>query len=102
MSEDFSTDRRSLIQAAAASAALLAPGAALAQSRRDSDRDAIRRAVEAGHDATLARLREWIALPTIAAEGLNVEAGADHMARLATEISSIVGRVFVGASMSAD
>jgi acetylornithine deacetylase/succinyl-diaminopimelate desuccinylase-like protein len=85
MSDSFSTDRRSLIQAAAASAALLAPGAALAQSRRDSDREAIRRAVETGHEETVRRLREWIALPTIAAEGLNLEQGADHMARLATE-----------------
>ncbi|WP_114950696.1 M20/M25/M40 family metallo-hydrolase [Sphingosinicella terrae] len=85
MDEGFSAQRRSLIKGAAATAALLAPGAALAQSRRDSDREAIARAVETGQEATLARLREWIALPTIAAEGLNIEAGADHMARLATE-----------------
>ena len=85
MKDSFSTDRRSLIQAAAASAALFAPGAALAQSRRDGDRETIRRAVEAGHEESVRRIREWIALPTIAAEGLNLEEGADHMARLATE-----------------
>ncbi|MGZ8359538.1 MAG: M20/M25/M40 family metallo-hydrolase [Allosphingosinicella sp.] len=85
MTEPFSTDRRTMIKTAAASAALLAPGAALAQRRRDSDRDAIRRAVEAGREASVRRIQEWIALPTIAAEGLNVEEGADYMARLAAE-----------------
>jgi len=85
MSETFSSGRREILKAAAASAALAAPAAALAQTRRGSDRDAIVRAVDAGFDASLARLREWIALPTIAAESLNIEQGADHMARLATE-----------------
>ena len=40
--ESFSADRRTLLKGAAASAALLSPGAALAQSRRDSDREAIK------------------------------------------------------------
>src|SRR5687768_5970073 len=85
MTDKFSADRRDVLKAAAASAALLAPGAALAQSRRDSDRDAIRRAVDAGHEESVRRIQQWIALPTIAAEGLNINEGADHMARLATE-----------------
>ena len=85
MTETFSTDRRELLKAAAASAALLAPGAALARTRRDSDRDAIRRAVDAGYEESIARIQQWIALPTIAAEGLNINEGADYMARLATE-----------------
>ena len=85
MTDIFSADRRDLLKAAAATAALLAPGAALAQSRRESDREAIRRAVEAGHEASVRRIQQWIALPTIAAEGLNIEEGADYMARLATE-----------------
>lgn len=79
------TDRRSVLKAAAASAALLAPGAGLAQTARDSDREAIRRAVDAGYEDSVRRIQQWIALPTIAAEGLNVEQGADYMARLATE-----------------
>ena len=83
--DSFSADRRTMLKAAAASAALLAPGASLAQSRRDSDREAISRAVDAGFDESVSRLRQWIALPTIAAERLNIEQGADHMARLATE-----------------
>lgn len=79
------TDRRSVLKAAAASAALLAPAASLAQTRRDGDREAIRAAVDAGYEASIQRLREWIALPTIAAEQRNIQEGADHMARLATE-----------------
>ncbi len=78
-------DRRSVLKGAAASAALLAPGAGLAQGRRDSDREAIARAVDAGFEESVARIRQWIALPTIAAERRNIEEGADHMARLATE-----------------
>jgi acetylornithine deacetylase/succinyl-diaminopimelate desuccinylase-like protein len=77
--------RRAVLKGAAATAALLAPAAGLAQSRRESDREAIARAVEAGFEQALARIREWIALPTIAAERLNIEEGADHMARLATD-----------------
>src|SRR5687768_14032519 len=85
MTDKFSADRRDVLKAAAASAALLAPGAALAQTRRDSDREAIRRAVDAGYEDSVRRIQQWIALPTIAAEGLNIQEGADHMARLATE-----------------
>ncbi|MBX3562209.1 MAG: M20/M25/M40 family metallo-hydrolase [Sphingomonas sp.] len=85
MTDQPSSNRRDILKAAAASAALLAPGATFAQSRRDGDRDALRRAIEAGHDEAVARIRDWIALPTIAAEGLNIDPGADHMMRLATE-----------------
>ncbi|MGZ8998614.1 MAG: M20/M25/M40 family metallo-hydrolase, partial [Allosphingosinicella sp.] len=83
--DSFSTDRRNLLKGAAASAALLAPGAALAQPRRNRDREALRQAVDAGFEESLQRLRQWMALPTIAAERLNIEEGADYMARLATE-----------------
>ncbi len=86
MTEDrLPTDRRTLLKAAAASAALLAPGAGLAQTRRDADREAIRRAIDAGFDESVRRLRSWIGQTTIAAEQLNVEQGADYMVRLATE-----------------
>jgi hypothetical protein len=85
MSDRFSTDRRGLLAGAAATAALLAPAAGLAQSRRTSDRDAIRAAVDAGYEDSVRRIQQWIALPTIAAEQLNIQEGADYMARLATE-----------------
>jgi acetylornithine deacetylase/succinyl-diaminopimelate desuccinylase-like protein len=83
--QSLPTDRRSVLKAAAASAALLAPGAALAQTRRDNDREAIRRAVDADYPDAIRRLQQWIALPTIAAERLNVPEGAAYMARLAIE-----------------
>jgi acetylornithine deacetylase/succinyl-diaminopimelate desuccinylase-like protein len=45
----------------------------------------VRRQVAARHDEALARLTEWIALPSIAAEDLNFPAGAEHMAKLARD-----------------
>jgi acetylornithine deacetylase/succinyl-diaminopimelate desuccinylase-like protein len=78
----FATDRRSLLKGAAAGAALLSPGAALAAS---GDMDAIRKAVAAGHDAAIKRIQDWIANPTIAAEKRNVEGGAQYMAQLARD-----------------
>ena len=41
--------------------------------------------MSAGHGATIKRLQDWIALPTIAAEERNVEEGADYMAQLAPD-----------------
>jgi acetylornithine deacetylase/succinyl-diaminopimelate desuccinylase-like protein len=41
--------------------------------------------VSAQHDATLAMLREWIALPSIAAENRNYPQGPEHMAKLARD-----------------
>lgn len=74
-------DRRAVLKGAAATAAMLMPGAALAQG----DRDAIRAAVDAGFEDSVRRIQQWIALPTIAAERRNIAEGADYMARLATE-----------------
>jgi acetylornithine deacetylase/succinyl-diaminopimelate desuccinylase-like protein len=45
----------------------------------------VRREVAARHDEAVKRLRDWIALPSIAAEGLNSAEGADYMARLARD-----------------
>jgi acetylornithine deacetylase/succinyl-diaminopimelate desuccinylase-like protein len=81
----FTADRRTVLAGAAAAAAMLAPGAALAQPRRARDIEALRGAAEAGYQASVERIRDWIRLPTIAAEGLNVQEGADYMARLASE-----------------
>jgi acetylornithine deacetylase/succinyl-diaminopimelate desuccinylase-like protein len=80
--QSFSAGRRTFLGSAAAGAALLAPGSALAQSDR---MQAIRDAVTAGHDETVRRLQEWIRFPTIAAEQLNVDRGADYMMQLARD-----------------
>lgn len=50
-----------------------------------ADRAAIERIVTAQHDASVQGLRDWIALPSIAAEDLNAREGAATMARLARE-----------------
>ncbi len=76
-----SINRRTMLKSAAAGAALVAPGAALAAD----DMVAIKRAIAAGHDATVKRLRDWIALPSIAAENLNYPAGPDYMKQLALD-----------------
>ena len=46
---------------------------------------AIRKAAEAGRDAAIKRIQDWIALPSIAAENLNMKEGAEYMANLARE-----------------
>jgi hypothetical protein len=58
-----------------------------------SDRDAVVGEIARQHDATVQRLREWIALPSIAAENLGYPQGAEHMAKLAREAG--FGRVDV-------
>ncbi|TBR12476.1 MAG: M20/M25/M40 family metallo-hydrolase [Lysobacter sp.] len=45
----------------------------------------IERAVVQHHDESVQRLRDWIALPSIAAEGRNSREGVETMARLARE-----------------
>ena len=82
MSDQFdlpSTDRRSLMAGAAAAAAgaFLAPGLAVAAS---ADLAVIRKAAEADKADAIKRLQEWIALPTVAAEGMNVVEGPAYMA----------------------
>ena len=46
---------------------------------------AIRKAAEAGRDAAIKRIQDWIALPSIAAENRNMKEGAEYMATLARE-----------------
>jgi acetylornithine deacetylase/succinyl-diaminopimelate desuccinylase-like protein len=45
----------------------------------------VRREIVAQHDEAVHRLKEWIALPSIAAENLNFPAGAERMAKLARD-----------------
>jgi acetylornithine deacetylase/succinyl-diaminopimelate desuccinylase-like protein len=78
----FTADRRTLLKGAAAGAVLMSPAAALAQPR---DREAVRRAAEAGYGASVKRIQDWIKLPSIAAENLNMDEGAEYMMRLARE-----------------
>ncbi|MDB5720024.1 MAG: twin-arginine translocation pathway signal protein [Alphaproteobacteria bacterium] len=75
------SDRRAFLVGAAAGAAMLAPQPALAAG----DMEALRKAVAAGHDASIKRIQDWIANPTIAAEGRNIAGGADYMAQLARD-----------------
>jgi acetylornithine deacetylase/succinyl-diaminopimelate desuccinylase-like protein len=80
--ESFTANRRAILKGAAASAALLTPGAALAAK---GDKATIEKAVDAGYDDSVRRIQDWIKLPSIAAEKLNVEEGADYMAQLALD-----------------
>ncbi|MBX9797021.1 M20/M25/M40 family metallo-hydrolase [Sphingomonas sp.] len=75
------TDRRDVLKLAALGAGLAMPGMALAAR----EQEALAAAITAGHDAAIKRLRDWIALPTIAAEGRNVTEGAAYMAELARD-----------------
>lgn len=49
------------------------------------NRPQLERVVAERHDTTVQALRDWIALPTIAAEGKNVAEGAEYMRRLALD-----------------
>lgn len=85
--QDFKTtaSRRSIIRGGAmlaGGAMLMRPTAVLAA---DSDMAAIRKAAEAGRDASLKRIRDWIALPSIAAENRSMKEGAEYMAELARD-----------------
>ena len=50
-----------------------------------SDRDSVVAEIAKQHDATVKMLRDWIALPSIAAENRNYPQGADYMAKLARD-----------------
>jgi acetylornithine deacetylase/succinyl-diaminopimelate desuccinylase-like protein len=89
MNSTSSIDRRDFVRGAAAGVAGLAlgggvPGLALGMAPPD-EREAVLAKVAAGHDASLATLREWIALPSIAAENRGYPQGADYMAKLARD-----------------
>jgi acetylornithine deacetylase/succinyl-diaminopimelate desuccinylase-like protein len=76
-------DRRMILNAGIIGAGLLAaPSAALAQP---GDAAKLMKAIEAGNDATIKRIQEWIALPSIAAENRDMMKGAQYMAALAKD-----------------
>jgi acetylornithine deacetylase/succinyl-diaminopimelate desuccinylase-like protein len=69
-------------------AAALAPAAALAMTEAHAatpNRSALRRIVDRQKDENVALLQDWIRNPTIAAEQLNVQEGAEYMAHLARD-----------------
>ncbi|MBI2222162.1 MAG: M20/M25/M40 family metallo-hydrolase [Acidobacteria bacterium] len=75
--------RRDFLQTGMAGAASLAflPDELLAQA----DRDAVVAEIARRHDTTVQMLRDWIALPSIAAENRGYPEGTEYMARLARE-----------------
>lgn len=78
-------DRRGVLRGGmmlSAGAMMLRPGTALAA---DGDMAAIRKAADAGREASIKRIQEWIALPSIAAENRNMKEGAEYMAALAKD-----------------
>ncbi len=78
--------RRNFVQAAVSGLALAAaPAAVLAAAARSGDKKAVLARIPAMHAENLKRLREWIALPSIAAENRNYPQGPEYMARLAQD-----------------
>ena len=57
------------------------------------NRQQLEKAVAARHDTTVKALQDWIALPTIAAEGKNVAEGAEYMRKLALDAGFQKARV---------
>jgi acetylornithine deacetylase/succinyl-diaminopimelate desuccinylase-like protein len=78
-----SIDRRDILKGVAAGAALIAPAAGMAAA--SGDRVKIDKAIAANHDTAVARLRDWIALPSICAENRDMEKGCAYMMKLAQE-----------------
>jgi acetylornithine deacetylase/succinyl-diaminopimelate desuccinylase-like protein len=65
-------------------ATMIATHGANAAPKPDEFAD-LRKEIAARHDEAVKRLKDWIALPSIAAESLNSAAGAERMAQLASE-----------------
>ena len=70
--------------ALAMAAAVLLLGAGVSHAGK-ADLDASKREVAKQHDASVKRLQDWIALPSIAAENLNSREGVEYMAKLARD-----------------
>jgi len=70
---------RALALAVSLSLATLAPTSGFAA---DADLAPVKAQLAAQHEANVKRLKDWIALPSIAAENLNYPQGAEYMAQL--------------------
>ncbi|HSL72037.1 MAG TPA: M20/M25/M40 family metallo-hydrolase, partial [Longimicrobiales bacterium] len=77
--------RRDFLHHAMAGAAVLSLGDLRVPFANGNDRDKVIAKLAAQHDATVRMLREWIALPSIAAEDKGYPEGPEYMARLARE-----------------
>ena len=75
-------NRRDFVQRAAMTAAAFAVTPPLSFLRESSKADVLAQ-IPRQHDATVKMLRDWIALPSIAAENLGYPQGAEYMASLA-------------------
>ena len=79
-------NRREFLTAATlAGASAMVFGSPAHWPQRPSAIPAVRKAAEAGRDAAIKRIQDWIALPSIAAENRNMKEGAEYMATLARE-----------------
>jgi len=72
-------NRRDFVLGSSAFGLLMASRAGLAANRHAAP---VHREADRLHDEAVARLQDWIRNPTIAAEGRNVEQGADYLIRL--------------------
>ena len=77
--------RRDFLQGSVASAALFAIGDTHRFAFLEAQQDAVLAQITAQHDATVKMMRDWIALPSIAAENLNYPQGPEYMAKLARD-----------------
>jgi acetylornithine deacetylase/succinyl-diaminopimelate desuccinylase-like protein len=77
--------RRDFLHGAMAGAAAVSLGDLRIPFATAADRDKVIAQIAARHDTTVRMLREWIALPSIAAEDIGYPEGPEYMARLARE-----------------
>jgi acetylornithine deacetylase/succinyl-diaminopimelate desuccinylase-like protein len=77
--------RRDFLQSSVAGASALAIAGRPERLSAQADREAIAAAIAKQREGTVQMLREWIAVPSIAAENRNYPQGAEYMARLARE-----------------
>ena len=70
---------------AATGAAALTRDGVIPALLRDAQQDPVLAQIAARHDTTVRMLRDWIALPSIAAEDVGYPAGPEYMAKLARD-----------------
>jgi len=78
-------DRSSMFGSVTALALALASIATPAHAAEPAGRARVMEAIKADKDASIERLRSWIALPTIANMGVNTPQGAEYMRQLALD-----------------
>ena len=78
-------NRREFLASATLASSALVLGAPAALATAVERYPAVRKAAEAGRDAAIKRIQDWIALPSIAAENRSMKEGAEYMATLARE-----------------